>query len=76
MIIVPKSLTGPVVVERHDLDSGEIVYELWDHGTSTYHCLCHVRESLNDHAKAEAEFMALAINNAIGALKQIERRSL
>lgn len=68
---LPASITGPIKVERHDLESGEIVYELWDYGKETYHCVCVVREELNDHAKAEAEFVALALNNSIGALMAI-----
>jgi len=70
---LPKSITGPIVVERRDRESGEIVYELWDYGSETYHCVCVVREELNDHAKTEADFIALALNNSIGALMVIAR---
>lgn len=73
---LPKSITGPIRVERHDREDGEIVYELWDYGSKTYHCVCVVREELNDHAKTEAEFIALALNNAIGALMAIARSTV
>jgi hypothetical protein len=69
---VPKSLTGPIKVERQDQDDGSITYEVMDWGTGTYHCLCHVSTDYNDNAKQEAEFIALALNNAIGALTAID----
>lgn len=68
---MPPSIRGPIVVERHDDDDGTINYELWDHGGAKYHCVCTVTDSFNDNAKAEAEFIALAMNNAIGALTAI-----
>lgn len=69
---IPKSLTGPVVVERRDDEDGSIYYELWDHGRETYHFICGIYpDPEKDNAKAEADFMALAINNAIGALRVI-----
>lgn len=71
---IPQSLTGPIVVERCDDDDGGIYYELWDHGKETYHFICGVYpDPGKDNAKAEAEFMALAINNAIGALRAIDK---
>ncbi|MCK1585447.1 hypothetical protein IVB03_39325 [Bradyrhizobium sp. 168] len=73
MIPQPKSITGPVRVERHDEDDGNVVYEVWDHGPGTYHMICAVSEVHCDNAKAEADFIALAMNNAIGALMVIER---
>ena len=71
MARIPKSLDGPVVVERHDCDDGDITYEVWDHSGKTYHMICALNELTNDNAKQEAEFIALALNNAIGALKTI-----
>jgi hypothetical protein len=69
----PKSITGPIKVERHDNEDGSISYELWDYGKDTYHQVCVVSEDTSDNAKAEADFVALAMNNAIGALMAIER---
>ena len=66
---IPRSISGPIIVERHDFESGMIGYELWDYGHDTYHRLCTVYEIDVKTAKAEAEFVALAINNAIGALR-------
>ena len=68
---IPKSLTGPVIVERRDNETGLVAYEGMDLG-STYHCVFVVSEDQNDNAKAEAEFIALALNNAIGALRAID----
>ena len=39
--------------------------------SKTYHCVCVVSEDQNDNAKQEAEFVALAINSALGALKAV-----
>lgn len=72
-IPLPRSITGPIKVERHDRDDGIIVYELWDYGGKTYHQVCVVSEDTSDNAKAEADFIALAMNNSIGALMAIER---
>jgi hypothetical protein len=69
----PKSITGPVRVERHDDDDGNIIYEVWDYGPKTYHMICSISEVHCDNAKAEADFVALALGNAIGALMVIER---
>jgi hypothetical protein len=71
----PKSLTGPVIVERRDNETGLIAYEVMDMG-STYHCVCVVSEDQNDNAKQEAEFVAMAINSALGALKVIDAAEL
>lgn len=67
---IPNTLTGPIVIERRDNESGLIAYELMDM-SKTYHCVCVVSEDQNSNAKAEAEFVALALNNAIGALRTI-----
>lgn len=64
---VPKTITGPVKVERHDLEGGDIAYEVMDWGSKTYHRICTVENN-----KEEAEFVVLALNNAIGALRAIE----
>jgi hypothetical protein len=69
----PKSITGPIRVERNDDDDGNITYEVWDHGPKTYHMICSISEVHCDNAKAEADFVALALGNAIGALMVIER---
>ena len=72
---IPPSLTGPIVVERCDDDDGTIYYELWDHGRETCHFICGIYpDPQNDNAKAEAEFMALAINNAIDRTERQMRR--
>lgn len=76
MIPLPRTITGPIKVERHDDDDGRIVYELWDYGKGTYHCVCAVSEDTSDNAKAEADFIALAMNNSIGALMAIEQSTL
>lgn len=70
----PKSISGPIRVERHDCEGGLIAYEIWDHGPATCHRLCTVYEETGLNAKAEAEFVALAINNALGALMAIDRQ--
>jgi hypothetical protein len=62
MAKVPRTITGPIKVERHDLESGDIAYEIVDWGSKTYHRICTVENN-----KEEAEFVALALNNAIGA---------
>ena len=67
----PKSITGPVSVERRDEEDGLIIYEVWDHGPATYHMICRVSEVHCDNAKAEADFIALSMNNSIGALMAI-----
>jgi hypothetical protein len=71
--VIPKSITGPIVVERHDEDDGNLIYEVWDHGGPAYHMICSVSEVHCDNAKAEAEFIALSMNNAIGAIMAIEK---
>jgi len=73
VIPLPRSITGPIKVERHDREDGIIVYELWDYGSKTYHRIGFVSEDTCDNAKAEADFVAMAMNNAIGALMAIER---
>lgn len=68
----PKSIAGPIVVERHDNQDGSIAYEIWDHGKDTCHQICCVTEHTSDNAKAEADFIALSLNNTLGAFKAIE----
>lgn len=68
---IPKTISGPIRAERQDAQDGLISYELWDYGPETYHCVCVVSEELAGNAKAEAEFVALALNSAIGALKAV-----
>lgn len=71
---IPKSLSGPVVIECIEDDDGSIYYELWDHGKKTYHFICGIYPDPEEvNCKQEAEFMALAINNAIGALTAIAK---
>ncbi len=69
----PRSIAGPIKVERHDCEGGAIAFEVMDYGSDTYHRICTIYDSDNNHAKQEAEFVALALNNAIGALMAIER---
>ncbi len=69
---VPRTITGPIRVERHDCDNGFIIYELWDHGSKTYHQVCSVSEHTCANAKAEADFIALAMNSTLGALMLID----
>ena len=76
MIPLPRTITGPIRVERHDEDDGNVIYEIWDHGPKTYHMICSISEVHCDNAKAEADFIALAMSNAIGALIAIERSTL
>lgn len=73
---IPRSISGPIQVERHDFNDGMIGYEVWDHGKGTYHRLCTIYECDTATAKAEAEFIALALNNAIGALRAVEAAAL
>jgi hypothetical protein len=75
MNIIPKTLTGPIRVQRHEREDGAIDYELWDEGAGTFHQVCSVTEDTSDNAKAEADFIALAMNNAIGALRAIEAQT-
>ncbi len=72
---IPKTISGPIEVERHDFNDGSIGYEIWDHGKDTYHRLCTIYEWDIRAAKAEAEFVALALNNAIGALRAIDTQT-
>jgi hypothetical protein len=56
---------GPFRVERHDLESGGISYEIWDYFAGTYHRLCVIDDFDNPHAKYDAELIVKALNDAI-----------
>lgn len=61
-----KLIVGPVVVERIDMECGGIRYELVDMSAENYHIICAMIDLESPKAKHEAEFMAKAINTALG----------
>ncbi len=73
------STTHPYTVERHDLDGGDITYEIWDHRPESYRRLCTLHERYDGGAedakgreiftaKQDAEMIVRALNLMNGGL--------
>lgn len=56
--------TAPYTVERHDMDEGDIHYEVWDHRQESYRRICSCIDSWGDnpYAKHDAEQTARGLN--------------
>lgn len=66
-MVIRRPTVGPFHVERYDLESGGIFYEIWGYFTGTYYRLCTIDDFDNPHAKHDAELIVKALNDAIKA---------
>lgn len=72
------SNTTPYVVERHDEEDGEIVYEVWDRRPSSYRRVSRHADGFaddvsggNPYAKHDADQVARALNLLVQCGKEI-----